>query len=407
MLTGRVRVVRIQDEGEARELIRRVGPDVAGLGIMAPKAVHLVLYVKDVSTPGALILKQEMLARGGEAAVNREVIVAQTDKTDMVLMGTLQQYRQALIRMRQQPFGLKALAEEIEFILDLNSIAKGDDQSRTGSRKLRSRGLACRDRWLPLGERTLMMGILNLTPDSFSDGGKYCEPAAALARAQQLVEEGADLLDVGAESTRPGFRPISAAAEWERLKTVLPLLIKELPIPISLDTYKAEVARRALDLGVHLINDIWGLQGDPAMAEVIAEYQVPVVVMHNRKKAEYRDLMAELVQDLGQSLRIADQAGIDPAKIILDPGIGFGKTLEHNLEVMKRLPELRNLGKPLLLGTSRKSMIGQVLDAPVDQRDMGTAATVVLGIAAGVDIVRVHDVRQIKPALRMADAIVR
>jgi len=268
-------------------------------------------------------------------------------------------------------------------------------------------GLDCRGHWLPLGQRTLIMGILNLTPDSFSDGGRFNYLEAALNRARQLEEDGADLLDVGAESTRPGFRPVSPEEEWERLKLILPRLLQELSIPISVDTYKASVASRALDLGVQMINDIWGLQGDPKMAGVIKEHEVPVVVMHNRQKAEYRDFMAEVLQDLSQSILIADRAGIDSRKIILDPGIGFAKNLEQNLEVMQRLAEIRSLGKPLLLATSRKSMIGQVLDVPVDQRLEGTVATVVLGIAAGVDMIRVHDVRGVRPAVKMADAIVR
>lgn len=281
------------------------------------------------------------------------------------------------------------------------------DQSSGEASKINRPGLNCRGHLLPLGTRTLIMGILNLTPDSFSDGARYNEVEAAVAHARQLAQAGADLLDVGAESTRPGFQPITAEEEWQRLRFVLPRLLQEINIPISVDTYKAEVAQRALDLGVHLINDIWGLQGDPAMAGVIKEHGVPVVVMHNRQRAVYQDLLGEIQQDLRRSLSIAERAGINRQQIILDPGIGFGKTLEHNLEVMQRLAELRSLGQPLLLGTSRKSLIGRVLNAPVGERLEGTIATVVLGIAAGVDLVRVHDVREIRPAVQMADAIVR
>lgn len=281
------------------------------------------------------------------------------------------------------------------------------EQSTAEAIRTNRPGLNCRGHWLPLGTRTLIMGILNLTPDSFSDGARYNEMEAAVAHGRQLAEAGADLLDVGAESTRPGSLPITEEEEWQRLQLVLPRLLQELNIPISVDTYKAGVAQRALDLGVHLINDIWGLQGDPAMAGVIKEHGVPVVVMHNRQRAVYQDLMGEIQQDLRRSLSIAERAGINPQQIILDPGIGFGKTLEHNLEVMQRLAELRSLGKPLLLGTSRKSLIGRVLNAPVGERLEGTIATVVLGIEAGVDLVRVHDVREIRPAVQMADAIVR
>ncbi|NLK52094.1 MAG: dihydropteroate synthase [Syntrophomonadaceae bacterium] len=390
-----MRIIPIRNEVEAQELIRRIGPDQAAVEIMSPKAVHRVIYVKNVSTPAALILKQEMLARGGEAAINRAVIVARTEMTDVLLMGTLQQYRQVLHRLRQQPFGLKGLAVELEAIL---GTAEGLEPSP---------GLKCGAYQLPLGQRTLIMGILNLTPDSFSDGGQFNQPEVALARARQLVEDGADLIDVGAESTRPGAQLVTAEEEWARLAPVLPLLLRELSVPISLDTYKVEVARKALDLGVGMINDIWGLRADPEMAQVIAQYGVPVVVMHNREQPHYQDLMAEIVQDLGYSLALADQAGIDPQNIILDPGIGFGKTLEHNLEVMQRLAEIRSLGKPILIGTSRKSMIGQVLKVPVVQRLEGTIATVVLGINGGADLVRVHDVRSMALAVQMTDAMVR
>lgn len=417
-----MRIALVKNIQEAKDLIRRVGADDLGIEIMAPKAIHRVLYIKEISIPAALILKQEMLARGGEAAINRQAIVAKARTTDVVLMGTLQQYRQALIRLKQQPFGLKKLAEEMDYLLEMSDepnipvdiILTGKDLCLYERTVLRDRtsensyqGLDCRGKWLPLGQRTLVMGIINLTPDSFSDGGQYNLPELALQRAHDLVSQGADIIDVGAESTRPGSKPISAEEEWQRLKKTLPLLIKELPVPISLDTYKAEVARKALDFGINMINDIWGLRRDSEMARVIADYGVPVIVMHNREKAEYQDLMAEIVEDLGLSLQIAEKAGIDKEKIIVDPGIGFGKTVEHNLEIIKHLSEIKSLGKPILLGTSRKSFIGRVLGVPVEQRLEGTIATVVMGITAGVDIVRVHDVKQIVPAVKMSDAIVR
>lgn len=257
------------------------------------------------------------------------------------------------------------------------------------------------------GRKTYIMGILNLTPDSFSDGGAFNRSGAAAERVRQMIDEGADIIDIGAESTRPGAAPVSPAEEAERLFPLLGEIVQESRVPISVDTSKAAIAAAALAAGVHLINDITGLKGDPDMAGTVARAGVPVVVMHNRVKAVYTDLLGEIIADLRESITIAQTAGIPAEKIIVDPGIGFGKTAEHNLTVMQRLRELSCLQKPILLGTSRKSFIGKVLDLPVEQRFEGTAATVALGIAQGADIVRVHDVAAIVRVARMADAIVR
>lgn len=257
--------------------------------------------------------------------------------------------------------------------------------------------------------KTLIMGILNVTPDSFSDGGRYARRDAALKHALQMVAEGADIIDIGAESTRPyaGAVKVSAEEELERLLPVLERLVKEVPRPISVDTYKGAVAREALKAGAHMINDVWGLQWDDEMARCVAAYGVPVVVMHNRLHADDNtDIMADILAFLRQSLAIATAAGIECSKLIVDPGIGFGKTTRQNLTVMRRLEELRELKCPILLGTSRKRFIGEVLDVPVEERVEGTAATVALGIAKrAAHIVRVHDVREISRVARMMDAM--
>jgi len=257
------------------------------------------------------------------------------------------------------------------------------------------------------GRKTYVMGILNLTPDSFSDGGVFNRREAAVRRVRQMVAEGADIIDIGAESTRPGAPPISPDEEAERLFPLLTEIIQASRVPISIDTSKAAIAAAALAAGAHLINDVTGLKGAPAMAATVARAGVPVVLMHNREKAEYADLLGEIITDLLESIAIARTAGIAPDKIIIDPGIGFGKTAEHSLAVMQHLRELTCLQKPILLGTSRKSFIGRVLDLPVEQRVEGTAATVALGITQGADIVRVHDVAAMVRVARMADAIVR
>lgn len=279
----------------------------------------------------------------------------------------------------------------------------------------RSLSLPCREYSWPDGKKlsirpgkTLVMGILNVTPDSFSDGGRYRKMDAALRHMETLIADGADILDIGAESTRPygNSREVSAMEEMDRLLPVLEKVLAACPIPVSVDTYKACVADEALKLGAHMINDVWGLQRDPAMAAVVARHGVPVIVMHNQQEASYgEDLLLDVAGFLARSIELAVAAGLDRSKIIVDPGIGFAKTTAHNLELMSRLEELQVLGCPILLGTSRKRFIGEVLDLPVTDRVEGTGATVVLGITKGVQLVRVHDVKEIARMTKMTDAM--
>jgi dihydropteroate synthase len=252
------------------------------------------------------------------------------------------------------------------------------------------------------------MGILNVTPDSFSDGGRYMAMEAAVGHAKRMAEAGADILDIGGESTRPGSEPVPADEEIRRVIPVIRAVREALPdLPISIDTYKAETARRALEAGAHIINDVWALKGDPEMARTAAEFGCPVVISHNRREsAGYADVARDVASELLNSVRMALEAGVDPGNIWLDPGIGFAKELEDNLELMGRLAELVRLGYPVLLGTSRKRFIRHTLDLPVDDVVEGTAATVALGIAQGCQIVRVHDVAPIVRTVRMTDAIV-
>ncbi|NPA93461.1 MAG: dihydropteroate synthase [Chloroflexi bacterium] len=277
------------------------------------------------------------------------------------------------------------------------------------------------------GNRTYIMGILNVTPDSFSGDGLLTQDdavQAALAQARRFVAEGADILDIGGESTRPGASPVSAEEEISRVVPVIRALAEALPNTLlSVDTYKAEVAEAALKAGAGMVNDVWGLRADPRMAEVVARYQVPVVLMHNRSTpqhaeirarlggryvgVDYDDLLADVRRELLESVALAHAAGVPDEHIILDPGIGFGKTVAQNLELVNRLDEIRALGYPVLLGVSRKSFIGYTLDLPPDQRLEGTAAAVAVGIVRGADIVRVHDVGFMTRVARMTDAIVR
>ena len=261
---------------------------------------------------------------------------------------------------------------------------------------------------LVLGKRTYVMGIINVTPDSFSGDGLGSDVQAIVERAQRFEAEGADILDVGAESTRPGSVPVTSEEELARLIPVLEALVSKVTLPISVDTYKSEVARQAIEAGATIVNDIWGLKADPKIAALGAATGAPIILMHNQYGRQYRSLIPDMMSSLSHSIATARDAGVTAENIILDPGIGFGKTADHNLEILKRLSEFRSLGYPLLVGTSRKSTIGLVLDGlPIDQRLEGTAATVAMAIAGGADIVRVHDVVQMVLVCRMTDAIVR
>ncbi|MBM6855013.1 dihydropteroate synthase [Mediterraneibacter glycyrrhizinilyticus] len=254
---------------------------------------------------------------------------------------------------------------------------------------------------------TYIMGILNVTPDSFSDGGRYNNMEAALRHAEQMVREGADILDVGGESTRPGHIRITDEEEAARVVPVIRALKKEFDVPVSIDTYKSRVAEAALDAGADLVNDIWGLKYDDRMAEIIARYHAACCLMHNRNTAEYKEFLSGFMEDMRQCVRLAQDAGIREDGICLDPGVGFGKTYEMNLEIIDRLEIMHELGYPILLGTSRKSVIGLTLDLPADQREEGTLVTTVYGVQKGCAFVRVHDVEKNKRAIRMTRALMR
>ena len=247
-----------------------------------------------------------------------------------------------------------------------------------------------------------IMGILNVTPDSFSDGGKYNDMDRALRHVEEMMEEGMDILDIGGESTRPGYTLLSDEEEIHRVVPVIEKVKTEFNIPISLDTYKSAVAKAGLQAGADLINDIWGLKYDENMAGVIADFQVPCCLMHNRNETVYADYMEDVLKDLKETLDIAEKAGISKEKIILDPGVGFGKTYEQNVEIIAKLDRLQELGYPVLLGTSRKSVIGLTLNLPTDQRVEGTLATSVVGVLKGCSIIRVHDIKENFRAVKMA-----
>ena len=319
----------------------------------------------------------------------------------IVLTGTPDQLRRLSPLLTSEPRIPSSLAQAIDSLLDnyLRSDYKID----------------CREKVLDLGSRTHIMGILNVTPDSFSDGGLYADPARALDHAREMVSQGADIIDIGGESTRPGADPLAEEEELLRIIPVIERLSSELVLPISVDTYKSSVAKKALEAGASIVNDISGLRFSPDMARVIADYGAAVVIMHIKGTPRdmqvnpvYHDVIGEIMGHLEESAGIARKAGIDRNRIMIDPGIGFGKTLEHNLAILERLDEFRALGFPIVLGTSRKRFIGTVLDiAEPKDRIEGSAATAALGIQRGAHIVRVHDVGYMTKVARMTDAIVR
>lgn len=275
--------------------------------------------------------------------------------------------------------------------------------------------IECGGKVLDLGGRTHIMGILNVTPDSFSDGGQYARMDQALAHAREMAAAGADIIDIGGESTRPGAEPLTEEEELRRIIPLIQRLSSELMVPLSVDTYKASVAKKALQAGAGIVNDISGLRFSPDMARVVADHGAAVVIMHiqgtprdMQQNPVYDDVVGEVMSYLAEGIQLAEKAGVDREKVLIDPGIGFGKTLEHNLTLVNRLEEFRALGRPIVLGTSRKKFIGTVLDIPVpEQRVDGTAATVAIGIERGAQIVRVHDVGKMAQVARMTDAILK
>ncbi|MCM3729289.1 dihydropteroate synthase [Neobacillus cucumis] len=265
--------------------------------------------------------------------------------------------------------------------------------------------IKCGPYTLDYSKKTIVMGILNVTPDSFSDGGEYNQIERAVEHAREMVTNGADIIDIGGESTRPGYTVISDEEEIERVVPVIKAISEQVPIPISIDTYKAEVAKQAIEAGAHIINDIWGAKADEKMAKVAADYNVPIILMHNRHERNYNSFLRDVLNDLFESIAIVKNAGVRDENIILDPGIGFARDYQENLLTMQNLEKFVMLGYPILLGTSRKSMIGQALNLPVGERMEGTGATVCYGIQKGCQMIRVHDVKEMSRMARMMDIL--
>ena len=386
---------------EAADILKRMDVDHYGIEAMLPKMVNMNIHVQGLPCKVANIIKQEMLAIGGDAAVARGAVACSIEKTDLILIGTLKQIRRFIEKIFFQPFGLKLLAESLDTLLD-NLLAE-HWTLKTSRRKM------------ILGDRTRIMGILNVTPDSFSDGGRFDSPEKAVACGFQLVEDGADILDIGGESTRPGAEPVSLEEELRRTIPVIQGLSGKINVPISIDTTKAVIAGEAVAAGAEIINDISAMRFDEQMPTVIASSGAAVVFMHMRgvpqtmQKGDlhYALLQGEMIDFFRERLNMALLAGILPEQVIIDPGIGFGKTRSDNLKLLKYLPEFNVLGRPILTGPSRKSFLGQEGRGGAVDRLEETAAAVTAAIMNGSQVVRVHDVKAMKRVVAVADAIVR
>ncbi|UCD38149.1 MAG: dihydropteroate synthase [Fidelibacterota bacterium] len=382
-----IREIIAPSPDELAQEFSSIDVDEGGAGIMAPKAAFHILRLRELKSPAANILKQEMLSLGGECATSRSVILGDPNPQDVIIMGTRRQLAKLGTKLKRQPFGLKDAARQIEAFLkgatlDLRPgipipLALSDDQS-------------C---------YPLIMGILNVTPDSFSDGNKYLDKQAAVDHGIKMIEQGADIIDVGGESTRPGSDSVSEGEELSRVLPVIEGLRQQTECPISIDTMKAGVARGALATGAALVNDVSAGRYDPEMMEVVAQAGCPYIMMHMQGQPKtmqnnphYDNLMDELHRFFDQRITVTSKAGIKDHQVIIDPGIGFGKRREDNYELLRRLRELRIFGRPVLVGASRKSFLQNTLgEAPQDRLEESIAAQTI-AMVNGADILRVHDV---------------
>ncbi len=391
-----IRPLCLTSRGAASREMERIGVDPAGIARMLPKLDQQAVLIPKLRAVSANIIKQEMLSLGGDAAVARGTVACSVEQTDVLLIGNRKQLLGLCEKLKLQPFGLKQVATALSEQLHRQQ----PSHWQTSRRRLSL-------------DKPLIMGILNVTPDSFSDGGKFTGLDGAVAHALQMESEGADLIDIGGESARPGAPQISAEEERARVLPVVEALANKLSIPISIDTWKSSVADACLQAGAEIVNDISGLSFDPVLAQVAARHQAGLVLMHTRgtpqemqQNTVYDDLPGEVSSSLFRSANNARAAGLSADRIAIDPGICFAKNLQGNLELLRRLPELTALGYPLLVGTSRKSFIGKVLQQEnSSDRLFGTAATVALAVAGGARILRVHDVAAMRDVALMAHAI--
>jgi len=391
----RLRVLSLKNPNEIARELAKIGADPRGIEKLMPKGVVRFIKVKGLSAPAAHILKQTMLSIGGDVGVSYNSLTMRETTTDALIIGTETHYRRLVENLKAQPLNLGEVSGYIEQALSLSA-------------KTRFR-VPLRDGVLEVGGRTLIMGVVNVTPDSFSDGGECLEPDRAAERCLQLVEDGADLLDVGGESSRPGAEEVTADQELRRVIPVLERISGKIAVPVSIDTTKPLVARQALSAGASIVNDISGLRNEE-MVSVVAEHRAAVIVMHMKGTPrtmqldpQYDDLMTEIIEFLDDRIAFATSHGVPEDRILVDPGIGFGKTPDDNYCIINCLEELRCLGRPIVAGPSRKSFLAKVVKGTPRERVFATAAAVAWCIANGAHILRVHDVREMKQAAAIAD----
>lgn len=397
----KIRLLDIKNMPEGISEFDKIGATAAGQKIMAEKLFPLAVKVKGLKAPAANILKQEMLARGGDVVTSRNTLIDRSGKTDVIIQGSHKNFMGLIIKLKMQSFGLKELSVELEAFLGGYKKNRLDKEYSIGGKKFNT------------GSVPLIMGILNTTPDSFFDGGRYDSYESAVERAGKIIDEGADIIDIGGQSSRPESKPIDSGEELKRTIPLIKYIHDNHNVLISIDTCRSEVAERAVSAGAHIINDISAFTMDESsMVQVASKSGATVVLMHMKGNPEdmqddpqYSDVVDEVYEYLGRRASYAVKSGVSADKIIIDPGIGFGKTLEHNLAILNKIREFSSMGFPVLVGASRKSFIGKILDLTAEERLEGSIAAAVWVIVNGASILRVHDVAATARAVKTAHSI--
>ncbi len=396
----KIRKLDIKNRAEGMSEFEKIGSMVAGQKIMVEKLFPVAIKVSGLKVAAINILKQEMLARGGDVVTSRDSLLDTKGTTDVIIEGHRKSFKSLIPKLRMQPFGLADLADELEVFFKDHKNNSNKKSFRIGKKKF------------DLASDTLVMGIINVTPDSFYDGGKYDHKDQAVKRVSEMVADGADIIDIGGLSSRPGSKPVSLEEEIKRTIPVVESVSNNFDTLISIDTYRSEVALEAISVGAHVVNDISAFNMDKNMAAVVADKGVSVTLMHMQGKPEgmqenpqYENVIDEIYEYLDGKASTAIDAGVSPDKIILDPGIGFGKTLDHNLSILNKISEFRSMGYPIMMGASRKAFIGTILDLPAEDRLEGSLAAAVWSVINGVNILRVHDVAETVRSVKIARAI--
>lgn len=396
----KIRALDIKNRAEGMSEFEKIGSTVVGQKIMVEKLFPLAVKVKGLKVLAINILKQEMLARGGDVVTSRDTLLKTRGTTDVIIEGEKKSFKSLILKLRMQPFGLAGLADELEVFLKDYKNNRNKKNFSIGKKKF------------DLISHTLVMGIINVTPDSFYDGGKYNHKDQAVKRISEMIADGADIIDIGGLSSRPGSKPISPEEELERTIPVVESVSNNFDTLISIDTYRSEIALEAISAGAHMVNDISAFTMDKNMAGMIADKGVSVTLMHMQGKPEsmqknpqYNNVIDEIYEYLDGKASAAVDAGISPDKIVLDPGLGFGKALDHNLSILNKISEFRSMRYPIMIGASRKSFIGAVLGLPVEDRLEGSLAAAVWSVINGANILRVHDVAETVRSVKIARAI--